>query len=32
MVLSGIDTVPKAKIIMPKSKREPEKGGEKDIQ
>jgi hypothetical protein len=32
MVPSGIDTVPKAKITMPKSKREPGKGGKKDIQ
>jgi hypothetical protein len=32
MVPSGIDTVPKAKITTPKSKREPGKGGGKDIQ
>jgi hypothetical protein len=32
MVPSGIDTVPKAKITAPKSKREPGKGGGKDIQ
>jgi hypothetical protein len=32
MVPSGIDMVPKVKIIVPKSKREPGKGGGKDIQ
>jgi hypothetical protein len=32
MVPNGIDTVPKAKITAPKSKREPGKGGRKDIQ
>jgi hypothetical protein len=32
MVPSGIDTVPKAKIIAPKSKRELGKGDRKDIQ
>jgi hypothetical protein len=32
MVPSGIDTVPKAKVTVPKSKRESGKGGGKDIQ
>jgi hypothetical protein len=32
MVPSGIDTVPKEKITAPKSKREPEERGGKDIQ
>jgi hypothetical protein len=32
MVPIGIDTVPKAKITTPESKREPGKGGGKDIQ
>jgi hypothetical protein len=32
MAPSGIDTVLKAKITAPKSKREPGKGGGKDIQ
>jgi hypothetical protein len=32
MVPSGIDTVTKEKIAAPKSKREPVKGGGKDIQ
>jgi hypothetical protein len=32
MVPIGIDTIAKAKIIVPKSEGEPGKGGEKDIQ
>jgi hypothetical protein len=32
MVPIGIDTVPKAKITAPESKREQRKGGGKDIQ
>jgi hypothetical protein len=32
MVRIGINTVPKKKITAPKSKREPGKGGGKDIQ
>jgi hypothetical protein len=31
MVPSGIDTIPKEKIIAPKSKGEPGEGGGKDI-